>query len=198
MSATWTQVIYTIVSQAQRGSQAAQWENIDTQGIAEALMQSVFQQVGEEAAGDDRKRSLLKKDVTLTFTNGSATVPDYVLTAYMEDATFMDTSDLTKQYQWVREFSDFVNPSLQNAPWSNYGYFNVPNRTTIAQLEPGTAYDPTSGLTGTRHLNIPCVPYRPATADDYLDVPDEILNDIYDIGSEALRGQVMKLAAQQT
>lgn len=198
MSWTWTELIYATMSQAQRGTQQAQWDNIDTQGIAEVLMQSVFQQVGEAAAGDERKRSLLKKDVTLTFTNGSATVPDYVLTAYMEDATFTDNSDLTKTYSWVREFSDFINPSLRNAPFSNLGYFNVTNRTTVRQTEPGVAYDPTTGLTGSRHLNIPCVPFRPAAADDVIDVPDEVINDILDVASEALRGQVMKIAAQQT
>lgn len=192
MAITWSRMIYTIVSQAQRGTQSAQWNQLDTQGIAETLMPTVFQRIGEMAAGDERKRSLLKRTVSLSFTNGSATLPDYVLTQYMEDATYTDNDDLTKRYSWVREFSDFIDPSLQNAPWSNYGYFNVSNGVTIRQIEAGTPYSPTTGITDTRSLNIPCLPFRPATAATDVDVPDEVLSDIFAIGSELLRGEVMQ------
>lgn len=192
MAITWTRMIYTIVSQAQRGSQSAQWDQLDTQGIAETLMPTVFQKIGEMAAGNERKRSLLKRSVSLSFTNGSATLPDYILTQYMEDATYTDSDDLTKTYSWVREFSDFIDPSLRNAPWSNLGYFNVSNRVAIVQTEAGVLYSPTTGITDTRTLNIPCVPVRPATVATDVDVPDEVLSDIFAIGSEMLRGVVLK------
>lgn len=192
MAITWSRMIFTLVSQAQRGTQAAQWNQLDTQGIAETLMPTVFQKIGEMAAGDERKRSLLKRTVSLSFTNGSATIPDYVLTQYLEDATYTDNDDLTKKYSWVREFSDFIDSSLQNPPWSNLGYYNVTGGVTIRQIEAGVPYNPSSGITDTRSLNIPCVPVRPATAATDVDIPDEILSDIFAIGSELLRGEVMK------
>lgn len=189
--ATWAETIYTICWQATRGMSPEQ-NIIALLPTAEALMPSVFQQVGEMAAGDERKRSLLKQNISLSFTNGSATIPDYVLTQYMEDATYTDNDDLTKRYSWVREFSDFINPSLQNAPWSNYGYFNVVGGTTIRQIEAAVAYSPTTGITDTRILNIPCQPVKPASQSAAFDVPDEILSDIYDLASEMLRGQIAK------
>lgn len=166
--------------------------------IAESLVPSVFQQVGEDAAGDERKRSLLRRNKTITVTSGSATVSDDVLTAYIEDSTYMDTSDLTKTYSWVRNFSDFIDPSLAAAPFSNYGYFTMRDGVTLNQREAGELYDPSSGFTGSMTLNIPCVPLRPALASSALDVPDEILNDLLDVMAAALQGAVMKQAAATT
>lgn len=195
--AIWSEVVYTVCWNATRGIYPEQ-DISALLPVAEALMPSVFQHVGEDAAGDERKRSLLKQNVSLSFTSGSATLPDYVLSAYMEDATFTDNDDLTKTYSWVREFGDFISPSLQNPPWSNLGYFNVVGRTTIRQIEPGAAYSPTTGITDTRILNIPCIPVKPASESAEFDVPDEVLSDIYEIAAEALRGQLMKQAAANT
>lgn len=195
MSMTYLEVIYRTVAQAQRGSQMAQFANIDTQSICEAMMPSIFQQAGEAAAGNERKRSLLKRDKTITVTNGAATIPDDALTAYLEDSTFYDPSDLSKTYSWIRNWNDFINPSLANQPFVNYGYYSVSGGVTLGQREPGEVWSPSSGFTGSMTLNIPCVPVIPATATTTLAVVDEVLNDIIDIGAAALRGEVIRQAA---
>lgn len=197
MSFTYSELVYRIVSDAQRGSQAAQLANIDTQGIAESLIPSIFQQAAEEAAADESKRTLLKRSATLTFTDGVATVPSYVLTAYIKDATLINADDLSVKYSLVINWSDFIDPALRNPPWSGYGYYSLPYQHTMNLTEPGVAYDPNSGASGDRLLNIPCVTEIPADADGVVVADDEIINDILDIGAAALRGEIMKVVARE-
>ncbi len=194
--ALFNEVIYQICWNAARGMSPEQ-DISALLPVAESLWPSISQKVGELAAGSERKRSLLKRTKTLTVANGSATISDDVLTAYLEDSTLYDPADLTKTYSWVRNWNDFINPSLANQPFSNYGYYSVSGGVTFGQREPGEAYDPSSGFTGSMTLNIPCVPVKPATQTTAVDVPDEILNDIYEIGSEMLRGLLLTQAAAQ-
>lgn len=196
---TYQEFINQSCWQALRGLPNASHFDLDTLfPIAESLVPSVFQQVGEDAAGDERKRSLLRRNKTVSVSNGSATLDDDVLTAYLEDSTYFDSDDLTKMYSWVRNFSDFIDSSLADPPFSNYGYFTARNGAVLNQREAGELYDPTLGFTGSMTLNIPCVPTRPATASTALDVPDEVLNDLLDVMSAALKGEIMKQTIAQT
>lgn len=194
--ALYNEVIYQICWNATRGMSPEQ-DISALLPIAESLWPSISQKVGELAASSERKRSLLKRTKTLVVASGAATIDDDVLTAYLEDSTLYDPADLTKTYSWVRNWNDFINPSLANQPYVNYGYYSVSGGVTFAQREPGELYDPSSGFTGNMTLNIPCVPVKPATQTTAVDVPDEILNDIYEIGSEMLRGLLLTQAAQQ-
>ncbi len=194
--ATFQESIYTICWNATRGMSPEQ-DISALLPIAESLWPSISQKVGELAAGSERKRSLLKRTKTLSVGNGTATISSDVLTAYLEDSTLYDPADLTKTYSWVRNWNDFVNPSLANQPYSNYGYYSVSGGVTFAQREPGELYDPSSGFTGNMTLNIPCTPVKPASQTTALDVPDEVLNDIYEIGSEMLRGLLLTQATAQ-
>lgn len=193
--ATFAEVVYQICWQAQKGLPPAQRQDISSLlPIAESLIPSIFQRVGETAAGDEGKRSLLKKSVTLTFSNGSATIPSYVLKAYLKDSTFYDADDLTKSYSWVREFFDFASPNLD----SRLGYYNSPSEEIILVTEPGVPYEVGAGEDGDRIINIPCVPVKPAAQGDTLDVDSEILNEIYDLGAAMLQGEMVKRAAEAT
>lgn len=169
--------------------------NLDTWfPIVEALCPTIFQQVGEDCAGDERKRSLLKKSITVVMANGVATLDDEVLTAYLEDSTYLDSSALAKSYSWVRNWGDFIDPNLD----FRLGYYSIKQGVTLNQREPNTLYDPTSGFTGNMLLNIPCVPVVPTSASATIDVIDEVLNDLLDVGSSMLRGEMIKAAAAQT
>lgn len=192
---TFQQYIYQVCWNAMRGLPNSATIDLDTWfPIAESLCPTIFQQVGEDAAGDERKRSLLRKNLTVTVVNGSATLTDETLTAYMEDATYLDESDLTKSYSWVRNWGDFIDPNLD----FRLGYFCVKNGVVLNQREPGDVYSTSSGFTGSMLMNIPCVPVIPTNATDAIDVPDEVLNDLLDIGESTLRGQMIKSAAAQT
>ncbi len=194
--ALFNEVIYQICWNATRGMSPEQ-DISALLPVAESLWPSISQKVGELAAGSERKRSLLKRSKTLSVSSGTATISGDVLTAYLEDSTLYDPTDLTKTYSWVRNWNDFINPSLANQPFSNYGYYSVSGGVTFGQREPGELYDPSSGFSGSMTLNIPCSPVKPATQTTALDVPDEILNDIYEIGSEMLRGLLLTQAAAQ-
>jgi len=194
--ATLAEVVYTICWNATRGMSPEQ-DISALLPVAESLLPTVFQKVGELAASNERKRSLLKRTKTLTLSNGTATLSDDVLTAYLEDSTLYDPADTTKTYGWVRNWIDFIAPGLANQPFSNYGYYSVSGGVTFAQREPGELFDPSAGFSGSMTLNIPCLPVKPATQTTALDVPDEVLNDIYEIGSEMLRGMLLTQASAQ-
>lgn len=190
---TYTELIYRIVSEAQRGSESAEKTNLDAYSIVEAMIPSIFQAVAEKAAGDPYKRSLLRRTKTVVFTNGSATIDTDVLIACLCDATLLDTASLSKKYAWIAEYTEFTG-----FVDSRIGSFSSPVEFTLAVREPGVAYSPTTGLTGSLSLNIPCVPVIPAGANDPVVVTDEIINDLIDCGAEMLRGALAKAAAATT
>lgn len=163
--------------------------NLDATLIAQALVPDVFQAVGEAAALDERKRSLLRRNKTVSMTAGVGTLTDDVLTAYMEDATFFDPADLSKSYSWIREYYDFVNYAD-----ARLGYFNVRDGVTLLQREPGEDFATTLSFTGNMTLSIPCVPEVPASQDVAVDVVPEIASDIVEALAAALRGQLVKAA----
>lgn len=190
---TYEEMIYRIVSQAQRGSEAAEHTNLDAYSIAEAIVPSIFQAVAEAAAGDNRKRPLLRRTKTVSFVNGSVTLADDVLTKYLCDATLIDSAALTKRYSWVNDYGEFIRTTD-----SRLGFFNSPIENTLAIREPGVAYVVGSGLTGSRLLTVPCVPEIPALATDPVDVADVIASDLVSVGAEMLRGALAEAAAATT
>ena len=190
---TYEELIYRMVSQAQRGSEAAERTNLDAYAIAESIIPAVFQAVAESAAGDYRKRPLLRRTKTLSFVNGSATLSDDVLTKYLCDATLLDSAALAKRYSWVNDYGEFIRTMD-----ARLGSFNSPIENTIAIREPGAAYAVGSGLTGSRLLTVPCVPEVPALATDSVAVADVIASDLVSVGAEMLRGAMAEAAAAIT
>ena len=197
---TYTELIYRTVAQAQRGAVQFEAANLDAQGMAEAQMPTVMQAVAEAAAGLERKRSLLRQTVTVTFTNGVGLIPSYVLTKFIEEGTLYDASNLPTVYSYVKNFNDFIDPTWRQPPYSALGYYSIIGGDSLAVTEPGVAYSPTSGVTGDRLLNVPTVPQVPTTGhqDDQLTIVDEILSDIIDAGAEMLRGALSIAASAQT
>jgi len=190
---TYEELIYRMVSQAQRGSEVAERANLDAKAIAEAMIPAIFQAVAEAAAGNNRKRPLLRRTKTVAFTNGSATIPNDVLTNYLCDATLIDSSTLTKRYSWVNDYGEFIRTMD-----ARLGSFNSPIESTLAIREPGVAYAVGSGLTGSRLLTVPCVPEIPILATDPVDVADVIASDLVSVGAEMLRGRLAEEAAATT
>jgi hypothetical protein len=193
MAMTYTELIYRIVSQAQRGSESEEQANLDAYSIAEAMIPAIFQAVAEAAAGNNYKRPLLRRTKTVAFTNGTATIANDVLTKYLCDATLLDSANLAKRYSWVNDYGEFV----RNMD-ARLGSFNSPIENTLAIREPGIAYTVGSGLTGNRLLTVPCVPEIPAGADDPVLVPDVIASDLVSVGAEMLRGRMAEEAAATT
>jgi hypothetical protein len=188
----YTELIYRTVAMAQRGGTNFEAANLDAAGMAEAQMPVVLQAVAENAAADPRKRGLLKQTVSVNFTNGVGTIPSFVLTKWMEDSTLFDPADTTVLYSWVRNFSDFTDPGLRQGIFAAYAYYSIVGGDSMVLTLPGVGYSPSSGFTGSRSFNAPTVPTMPATANDVLNIVDEIISDIIETGAEMLRGKVAK------
>lgn len=190
---TYAEWVERVRLEAQRGSEQAELSQLDTQPIIEAIQPSVFQTVGENCAADPRKRSLLRKSLTITMADGEGEIPAQALTKYTEDATLFDPADLSKTYSWVREFQDFMGPLDPRL-----GYFNVQGESVLLQREPGEPYEPGFGFSDDMLLIIPCVPVRPASATDPIDCIEEINSDLVDVGAAMLRGELAKTSTAGT
>lgn len=190
---TYAEWVERVRLETQRGSEQAELSQLDTQPIIEAIQPSVFQTVGENCAADPRKRSLMRKTLTISMADGEGTIPAQALTKYMEDATFLDPADLSKTYSWVREFQDFIGPLD-----TRLGYFNVQGESVLLQREPGEVYEPGLGFSDDMLLTIPCVPVRPSSATDQIDCIDEVASDLVDVGASMLRGELAKVSTAGT
>src|SRR5690349_18546331 len=104
---TYEDLLYSAVNNALRGVPPEQSAALDAVGIADSLFPTVSQAVSEQAGTNEYKRSLLRRQKSITLTAGSATLSDDVLTHYIADATLIDPASLTKRYAW-RDYPDFV------------------------------------------------------------------------------------------
>jgi hypothetical protein len=189
MATTYRQLIYAAVTNATRGQPPSLSPAVDAEGIAETLFSIAAQAVSEAAAADPYKRSLLRREKSITLTAGTATLVDDVLTKYFPDATLIDATTLARRYAY-RDYPDFVR---RNDP--RLGYFTR-NGTTLMVRDPNQSFTQPLTATGARTLVVPCVILRPVTADANVDAPDEILSDLIETLSESLRGELIKRAGE--
>lgn len=184
---TYAELIDSSVNNAMRNLLPPTSPNVDAEGIAETLFDTVAQSVSEAAAADPTKRSLLRREKSITLTAGEATLEDDVLTKYFTDATLLNTSNLSQKYVY-RDYPDFIRRNDLR-----FGYFTR-NGLTLLVRDPNQAYTVPLVATGTRTLTVPCVVVKPALATDDVDAPDEIISDLVEALSESLRGALVKLA----
>jgi hypothetical protein len=189
MATTYRRLIYSAVTNAMRNIDPPVSPNVDAEGIAETLFPIAAQAVSEAAAADPYKRSLLRRQKTVTLAAGLATLSDDVLTKYFPDASLIDTAILTRRYAY-RDYPDFVR---RNDP--RLGYFTR-NGTTLMVRDPAQGFTQPLVATGARLLTVPCVIVRPATADDDIDAPDEAISDLMEALAESLRGELIKRAGE--
>lgn len=184
---TYYDLLLSAVNNALHGVPPEQSAAIDAIGIADTLFPVIAQAVSEGAAADEFKRSLLRREKSITLTAGLATLSSDVLTKYIADATLFDPAVLTRKYAY-RDYPQFVRRSDPRL-----GEFTVQGSTLMAR-DPGQQFAVPLTASGARTLVTPCVVVKPATATTAIDCPDEILSDLDEALAEALRGQIAKLA----
>lgn len=146
-------------------------QNADAQ--AEALVPIIFQRVALRYAGSFDGRSLLRRTLTVSLTNGVGEIPSAALTSCWTGATVNVPAEPT------------VGPLMSFTPWDEFlcpldvrlGYWTIRVNDTMYWINPGETYDASSGRTGDVELNITSVPDVPATAGATIDAPDEFLSD---------------------
>ncbi len=187
---TYEQLLYSSVNNALRGVLPAQSAAIDAIGIADTLFPIVSQSVSEAAAADEYKRSLLRREKSIMLVAGTATLTSDVLTKYIADSTLVDPANLSKKYSW-RDWPQFIRTSDRRL-----GKYTLRQGDTLQVVEPNSAFSIPLTATGARTLVVPCSVVKPATATDDIDCTDEVLSDLDEALSEALRGQIAKIAGQ--
>jgi hypothetical protein len=184
---TYLELLSSAINNAMRGMLPEQSVNVDAIAIADTLFPVVSQEVCIAAAVNPRKRSLLRRQKTVTIAAGSAILTDDVLTQYIADAVLYKSTNLSLKYAY-RDYPDFVR-----AYDRRLGYFTIQGEATLLVRDPNQLFPMTAA--GARLLTIPCTVLKPATADTEVDAPDEIQSDLIEALSEALRGQLIEEAA---
>lgn len=155
---------------------------LDAVGIADTLFPTVSQAVCEAAAANEYRRSLVRRQKSITLIAGEATLTSDVLVHYVADSVLLDPASLSKHYAW-RDYPDFVKRGDRRL-----GIYTVSAGHTLQVIDPSAAFAVPLTATGARTLMIPCVVEKPATATTAIDCVDEILSDLDEALSEALRG----------
>lgn len=184
---TFQEFIYTSITNAQRGGMKS---SSNAEFIVQTLFDEVAQSVSEAAAANEYKRSLLRRTKTLTLAAGQATLTDDVLTHYVADAELLNPTNLTMHYAW-RDYPDFVRRGDKRI-----GIFTLSGGTTFQVIDPMKNFTIPLVTSGTRLLTIPCTILKPASATTAIDAPSEILSDLVEAMSNALRGAASKAAGE--
>jgi len=191
MPFTYQELIYAAVNNAMRGMETSVSANLDAEMIAQTLFPEVAQSVCESIAANDERRQLLLRQKTLTFVAGEAILTSDVLQDYIWDSVLIDaTSNMTlrKKYAY-RPYPQFVQSRDKRL-----GIYSIRGTDTIVLCEPNVAFSSPLTASGTRLLNTPCVVESPAAATDQMDCPAQVLSDLSEALSNALRGEMAKLA----
>lgn len=186
----YVDLLNAAINNALRGSVALANPAVDAMPLAQTLFPEVSQSVSEAAAANEYKRSLLRREKSLTLVAGTATLTDDVLTHYIADATLIDPAVLNKRYAW-RDYPDFVKRGDKRI-----GVFTLKGGNTFQVIDPNVGFAVPLTTTGARTLNVPCVVVAPAVYTDQVVCPAEIESDLIEALSEALRGQLPKVAGE--
>jgi len=184
----YSDLLYSAVNNALRGMIPEQSVALDAIGIADSLFPVVSQAVSEAIAADENRRQLLLRQKTLTFTAGVATIPDDVLQNYIFDSTLLNTSNLAYHYAY-RDYPDFVRRGDRRL-----GVYAIRGQDTLVLCDPNVPFTSPLTASGTRVLNTPCVVVKPATATTDIDCPAQVLSDLDEALSNAIRGAIIKEA----
>jgi hypothetical protein len=186
MSYTLKEILYLAILQASAGMDENAKAQVNDVAIAESLLPDIFQTVGQNAAKNEDTRSILRREKTVSFVNGTADLDSDILTQYKDDSTLFDPDDPTTEYSLCQTMTMFAGPKDDRE-----GYYLF-NEAFLRVIEPGAQFVSGSGLTGDLKLTIPCVPVIPAGADDVVDAGDEIISDILEMLVDGLKGRVVQ------
>lgn len=165
---TLQELIDRALSVASAGLDPSVAQSLTNEIVAEDVLDIVFSEVGVQAARTERLRHTLRRTKVLAVVNGTVALSGDTLTAYIADSVLTDPDDTTKRYSYLA-WESFVRDSLD----SRLGHYSV-QESVLAVVEPGAAYDPTTGPTLSLHLSLPCVPEVPALATDTVAVSEEV------------------------
>lgn len=156
----------------------------DAESVIEDMLPTAMQVIALKAASDPKTESLLRRNFTVTLTNGTGTVDPLILTSCWMGATVYVPAEPTigPLMSYVPNWNDFIGPLD-----SRLGYWIFQSDDTIYWVDPNATFDITTGRTGDIIMNIASVPAIPTTETATLDMPDELTSNLVAYMKDQLR-----------
>lgn len=188
---TYTELCTRIIFEAQRGGEAAEMANLNTQSITESIMPSVLQAVTKKyASGDSDDQAVLRQTHMVTLANGVGELPEESLVSLIwGSSVFVDDEATLGPLMSYAPWIEFINPSSTD---TLLGRYSVRGNNEFYWADPGESY-PTLTRDGDVSVTIASVLTIPADPDTDLEWPGEVESDVIDLAAEWLRGA--KIAA---
>lgn len=161
---------------------------------SEAMVSSVFYRAAKQIWKDRNRRALVMDHSIIVLTAGTGTVPTNLLMESLAEAVVSDPADATMAAKMrnVRNWAEFIRP-LDPV----LGYFIVIGTNDFHMTRPGTAYNPSSGMTGNVTLTAALVPPVPAAPGNAIVAPNEFVDDALILLAAALRGEWLKMVREE-
>lgn len=181
---TFSELCTRILFEAQRGGEASEQANLNTQSVIESIMPSVLQEVTQKYAnGDSNQQSLLRQTHTITLANGVGAIPNEAMTTLVwGSSVWVDGETEISQAMSYAPWISFINPADDRL-----GYYSIRGNTEFYWADPGESY-PDLTRDGEVSLTIATVLTIPADPDTDTGWPAETESDLIDLASEWLRG----------
>ena len=166
----------------------------DAESVVEDMMPTALQTVALKAASNPRTESLLRRNFTITLSNGVGTVDENILTSCWPGATVYVSGEPTigPLMSYVPNLNDFITPTGKLDEMLGRWIFRTDD--IIWWVDPGATFDITSGRSGSIIMNIASVPELPATESDTLDMPGELTSDLIALLARMLASKQMEAA----
>lgn len=185
---TFSEIIARILFEAQRGGEAPEMSNLNTQSVIESIMPSVLQAITlKYANGDSDQQSLLRQTHTITLTNGVGELPsDALSTCIWGSSVYVDDESEIGPLMSYTPWVSFINPSSDLL-----GYYTVRGNDEFFWVDPGDVYEVGVGRDGDVSLTIATTLTIPTDPDTDTGWPAEAESDIIDYAANMIRGSAI-------
>lgn len=143
----------------------------DAEVLVQSLLRTVFRKVDRDCAADPRKRSLLRREKTIALTNGVGTLPEEVITRFMDESSVRvvdDESNIGGQMSYLQNWID-----LTQTKDTRCGYYAIRGQRELWWVDPGSTFSFTTGRNSQIGIFVPCYTTIPADADSDIDADPE-------------------------
>lgn len=155
--------------------------------LAETLVPQVAQATVRDAAGDPFRFQQTLKTLTLSFTDGAATVPSTMFTEYLSQSTISDPADdnAALYTSWCKNWQDFLNRD------TTLGAYTMRTASTLYYAPYGTEWTPggADNFGGDLEVTVPCNVTIPTNPTEEIDISSELEDQlIVDLASSIRSG----------
>jgi hypothetical protein len=138
----------------------------------EPLLIPTFAAVSTRLATNRSTRTMLRRANTLTFADGTAALPQTVLSDYLDESVLYDPADTTLHFSYQPDRQVFIRDYE-----TRDGRYYI-RESTVEVVETGSEYTPGVGLDGDLTLEAACAVEIPVDFDDPIEARDEVVEEI--------------------